>query len=182
MPTSNTPCAPARRLNRELETLREVIADKEALVTACEESRAECCESVNCSDLPYVYTKDSDYDGEMCDEALTTCLEDANLIAERYPNLSTMVKAEEFTALDGIRRKGQFAQKFISKFGGVVYDPAIKGVQYRIADLGNVARSLLERCPSARSTRSESSSIHSSSPSGDGWSARHSLTIASMIA
>ncbi|MCB9754637.1 MAG: thrombospondin type 3 repeat-containing protein, partial [Myxococcales bacterium] len=147
----------------------EVIADKEALVTACEESRAECCESVNCSDLPYVYTKDSDYDGEMCDEALTTCLEDANLIAERYPNLSTMVKAEEFTALDGIRRKGQFAQKFISKFGGVVYDPAIKGVQYRIADLGNVARSLLERCAAARPT-SDTANLGNFSIK-DGWRA-----------
>ncbi len=129
----------------------EIIANKQAEVTACEEARSVCCEGVTCSELPYVYTKEEDYDGEMCDEALTECLENADLIAERYPNLSTMVKAGEFDELDGIRREGQFAQKFISKFGGVVYDPAIKGVQYRIADRGNMARAFLERCAAARS-------------------------------
>ena len=47
-------------------------------------------------------------------------------------------------------RKGQYAVKFVSARGGVVYDPAVKGVQLLPADLGFMPRSLVEACSAGR--------------------------------
>ncbi len=47
-------------------------------------------------------------------------------------------------------KKGQYAIKFVRRTGGVIYDPAIKGVQFLPADLGNVVRSFPEACSALR--------------------------------
>jgi hypothetical protein len=47
-------------------------------------------------------------------------------------------------------REGQYALKFVSRNGGVIYDPAIKGVLFLPADLGIQPRSLVENCSAAR--------------------------------
>ncbi len=43
-------------------------------------------------------------------------------------------------------REGQFAVKFVERPGGVVYDPAIKGVEWKAGDIGSVPRARLETC------------------------------------
>lgn len=43
-------------------------------------------------------------------------------------------------------RRGEYALKFVRRDGGVVYDPAVKGVLMRPADLGGVPRSFTEEC------------------------------------
>ena len=43
-------------------------------------------------------------------------------------------------------RDGDYALKFVTKVGGVVYDPAIKGFNYRPAHIGNIQRSRIEAC------------------------------------
>ncbi|MBK9755721.1 MAG: thrombospondin type 3 repeat-containing protein [Nannocystis sp.] len=65
-------------------------------------------------------------------------------------------------------KKGQFAVKFVTRLGGVVYDPAIKGVQFLPADLGNMPRSLVEACSAARAGGAKGFSIK------DGWRANDS--------
>lgn len=47
-------------------------------------------------------------------------------------------------------RAGQYAVKFISRNGGVVYDPAIKGFEFRPADTGSVPRADIEACAEDR--------------------------------
>ena len=47
-------------------------------------------------------------------------------------------------------RRGQYALKFVSRAGGVIYDPAIKGVLFLPADLGGVPRSMVETCAAQR--------------------------------
>jgi hypothetical protein len=47
-------------------------------------------------------------------------------------------------------REGQYALKFVSREGGVIYDPAIKGLEWRPADLGAVPRAGIEACAEAR--------------------------------
>ena len=47
-------------------------------------------------------------------------------------------------------REGQYAQKFVSKVGGVIYDPAIKGFEWRAAHIGNVSRARIENCAENR--------------------------------
>jgi hypothetical protein len=42
--------------------------------------------------------------------------------------------------------EGQYITRFVSKVGGVVYDPSLKGVLYLPADRGNQPRSLVESC------------------------------------
>ncbi|MEM6291961.1 MAG: thrombospondin type 3 repeat-containing protein [Myxococcota bacterium] len=43
-------------------------------------------------------------------------------------------------------REGQYAVKFVSRAGGIVYDPAIKGFDWRPADLGGIPRADIENC------------------------------------
>lgn len=43
-------------------------------------------------------------------------------------------------------RAGEYAIKFISRAGGIVYDPAIKGFDWRPADLGGIPRADIENC------------------------------------
>ncbi len=47
-------------------------------------------------------------------------------------------------------RRGEFAVLFVERRGGVVYDPAIKGVEWRPADLGGIPRADAERCAEDR--------------------------------
>ncbi len=65
-------------------------------------------------------------------------------------------------------KRGQYALKFVSRNGGVIYDPAVKGVMFLPADLGNVVRSLPETCSAARANGAGDLSIK------DGWRANDS--------
>ncbi|MEM7154281.1 MAG: thrombospondin type 3 repeat-containing protein [Myxococcota bacterium] len=47
-------------------------------------------------------------------------------------------------------RAEQYAVKFVSRVGGVVYDPAIKGFEWRPADIGGVPRADIESCAEGR--------------------------------
>ncbi|MFO0634856.1 MAG: thrombospondin type 3 repeat-containing protein [Nannocystaceae bacterium] len=47
-------------------------------------------------------------------------------------------------------RAGEYAVMFIERRGGVVYDPAIKGVEWRPADLGGIPRADIESCAEGR--------------------------------
>jgi hypothetical protein len=47
---------------------------------------------------------------------------------------------------DGSSNEGYYITKFVSKVGGVIYDPALKGVLYLPGDRGNQPRSLVESC------------------------------------
>ncbi len=48
-------------------------------------------------------------------------------------------------------RDGDYAVKFVTKVGGVVYDPAIKGIDFRPAHIGNQQRAKIEFCSENRS-------------------------------
>jgi hypothetical protein len=62
-------------------------------------------------------------------------------------------------------REGQYAMKFISRNGGVIYDPAVKGVLFQPADIGLMTRSLVENCSAGRANGAGALSIK------DGWRA-----------
>ncbi|HET6585527.1 MAG TPA: thrombospondin type 3 repeat-containing protein, partial [Nannocystaceae bacterium] len=47
-------------------------------------------------------------------------------------------------------REGEYAVKFILRRGGVVYDPAIKGIEWRPADIGGIPRAKIETCAQDR--------------------------------
>ncbi|MCH9682233.1 MAG: thrombospondin type 3 repeat-containing protein [Deltaproteobacteria bacterium] len=47
-------------------------------------------------------------------------------------------------------RANQYAVKFVSRVGGVVYDPAIKGFEWRPADVGGIPRADIESCAETR--------------------------------
>lgn len=47
---------------------------------------------------------------------------------------------------DGSSNEGDYITRFVSKVGGVIYDPALKGVLYLPGDRGNEPRSLVESC------------------------------------
>jgi hypothetical protein len=47
-------------------------------------------------------------------------------------------------------RRGEYAVMFVERRGGVVYDPAIKGVEWRPADLGGIVRADVESCAEER--------------------------------
>lgn len=46
--------------------------------------------------------------------------------------------------------RDRYATRFVAATGGVIYDPAVKGVAYRPADLGAVGRSYAETCAATR--------------------------------
>ncbi|HWB80998.1 MAG TPA: thrombospondin type 3 repeat-containing protein [Nannocystaceae bacterium] len=52
-------------------------------------------------------------------------------------------------------RRGQYAIAFIDRPGGVIYDPAIKGFEWRPADAGSVPRARVEECAEAHSLIAE---------------------------
>ncbi|HLT40112.1 MAG TPA: thrombospondin type 3 repeat-containing protein, partial [Enhygromyxa sp.] len=65
---------------------------------------------------------------------------------------------------DGSSNEGHYITRFVSKVGGVIYDPALKGVLYLPADRGNEPRSLVESCAELATDLSiEGRNIH------DGW-------------
>src|SRR5690606_30402940 len=47
-------------------------------------------------------------------------------------------------------RRDQYATKLVTLNGGVIYDPAVKGVASRVSDLGGLGRALVEACAQAR--------------------------------
>ncbi len=47
-------------------------------------------------------------------------------------------------------RDGEYAVKFVTRPGGVIYDPAIKGFEWRVADTGAVPRAAIEACAEQR--------------------------------
>ncbi len=59
-------------------------------------------------------------------------------------------------------RDGDYALKFVTKVGGVVYDPAIKGFAYRPAHIGNMQRAAIEAC-------AENASLVGARNVRDGW-------------
>jgi Thrombospondin type 3 repeat len=61
-------------------------------------------------------------------------------------------------------REDQYAVKFVSRVGGVIYDPAIKGFEWRPADVGGVPRADIEACAEARGLIDDLNRI-------DGWRA-----------
>jgi len=65
-------------------------------------------------------------------------------------------------------REGQYAVKFVERPGGVVYDPAIKGVEWRPGDIGGVPRARIEVCAEDRGLIQERNRL-------DGWRANDSF-------
>jgi hypothetical protein len=61
-------------------------------------------------------------------------------------------------------RVNQYAVKFVTRPGGVIYDPAIKGFEWRPADFGTVPRADIEACAEGRGLIDDRNRI-------DGWRA-----------
>lgn len=68
-------------------------------------------------------------------------------------------------------RAGQHAVKFISRAGGIVYDPAIKGFDWRPADVGGVPRADIENCAENNTDR-----LVAPLNRHDGWRAADTFT------
>ncbi|MBZ5710323.1 thrombospondin type 3 repeat-containing protein [Nannocystis pusilla] len=66
---------------------------------------------------------------------------------------------------------GQYAQKFVRRQGGVIYDPAIKGVLFLPADLGGMPRSFAEACSAGKQKGAGALNIK------DGWRANDSVFV-----
>ncbi|NVB41857.1 thrombospondin type 3 repeat-containing protein [Pseudenhygromyxa sp. WMMC2535] len=56
------------------------------------------------------------------------------------------------TRHDGTSNEDAYITRFVTKAGGVVYDPALKGVLYLPADRGNQTRALVEECADTASS------------------------------
>ncbi|EDM74668.1 thrombospondin type 3 repeat family protein [Plesiocystis pacifica SIR-1] len=67
---------------------------------------------------------------------------------------------------DGATNENAYVTRFVTKVGGVIYDPSLKGVLYLPGDRGNQPRSLVEAC--AEITTSPSDLIGGRNPQ-DGW-------------
>jgi hypothetical protein len=65
---------------------------------------------------------------------------------------------------DGKSNEGQYITRFVSKNGGVVYDPSLKGVDWRPGDLGAEPRALVESCAESQGEIGERNIM-------DGWRA-----------
>lgn len=68
-------------------------------------------------------------------------------------------------------RQGEYAVKFVSRFGGIVYDPAIKGFDWRPADIGGVPRADIENCAENNTDR-----LVAPLNRHDGWRAADTFT------
>lgn len=66
---------------------------------------------------------------------------------------------------------GDYAVKFVTRLGGVIYDPALKGVKFLPADEGAEARAAVESCAEARGRIAPRSLA-------DGWRAHDALGLA----
>jgi thrombospondin type 3 repeat protein len=73
------------------------------------------------------------------DDPSATC---AELVAEVCRDEHGRIREE---------RRGQYAIAFIDRPGGIIYDPALKGFEWRPADVGNVPRARVEACAEAKS-------------------------------
>jgi len=62
------------------------------------------------------------------------------------------------------KRLGQYAVKLVTREGGVIYDPAVKGIKWLPAHLGNQERAMIEACAEQRNLIGERSIL-------DGWRA-----------
>ncbi|MEX1364913.1 MAG: thrombospondin type 3 repeat-containing protein [Nannocystaceae bacterium] len=60
------------------------------------------------------------------------------------------VRANGDNAQPRPERAEQYAVKLVARAGGVIYDPAIKGFEWRPADIGGVPRADIESCAEAR--------------------------------
>jgi Thrombospondin type 3 repeat len=96
-------------------------------------------------------------DAECADSIRVGCFE-----AEDIRNNGDDARARE-------ERANQYAVKFVSRVGGVVYDPAIKGFEWRPADVGGVPRADIEACAEARGLIEERTIE-------DGWRANDAFT------
>lgn len=63
-----------------------------------------------------------------------------------------------------VARHGQYAVDFVTGNGGVIYDPALKGIQWLPADRGNVPRAEIEQCAERSGSRLVGPTNHR-----DGW-------------
>ena len=95
-----------------------------------------------------------------------------NCVCEDEPAAGCQEFVDQLCRVDGDpskpiikEKKGQYAVKFVRRNGGVIYDPAVKGVQFLPADLGNVPRSFVETCSAARQKGAGALNIK------DGWRA-----------
>ncbi len=68
-------------------------------------------------------------------------------------------------------RAGQYAVKFVARTGGIVYDPAIKGFDWRPADLGGIPRADIENCAENNTDR-----LVAPLNRHDGWRAADTFT------
>lgn len=73
-------------------------------------------------------------------------------------------------------KKGQYAVKFVRRTGGVIYDPAVKGVAFLPADLGNVPRSFVETCSAGRKVGGSGPPLIGALNIKDGWRANDAGT------
>jgi hypothetical protein len=120
---------------------------------------AECCQA----------SLGADSDGAECDPFYQSAVEEVprynrneNLPeatrdclcsdADQKPECKAIVDASCRDENGDIRpdRAGEYAVMFIERRGGVVYDPAIKGVEWRPADLGGIPRADIESCAEGR--------------------------------
>ena len=90
--------------------------------------------------------------GEGCEEAVTRGCYDGN---------GNLVES----------RVGEYAVKFVTRAGGVIYDPAIKGFEWRPADLGGVPRADIESCAENNTDR-----LVAPLNRHDGWRAADNFT------
>lgn len=95
-----------------------------------------------------------------------------NCVCEENPAAGCEDIVAQLCREDGDRNKplikekiGQYAVKFWTRRGGVIYDPAVKGVQFLPADLGGMPRSFVENCSDDRSKGAGRLNIK------DGWRA-----------
>lgn len=72
------------------------------------------------------------------------CLDFIDSLNELYED-DTRVCYDENGGLIS-EQAGKYAAEFVSRRGGVIYDPAVKGVKLLPADLGGVRRAFLETC------------------------------------
>ncbi len=68
-------------------------------------------------------------------------------------------------------RAGEYAVKFVARAGGIIYDPAIKGFDWRPADLGGVPRADIETCAENNTDR-----LMAPLNRHDGWRAADTFT------
>ncbi len=124
-------------------------------------------------------------DGEPCDPIFSALGEhDAELHYDRAPSLPDAVRLCDCSDTDNEACKsfidqtcadneasGDYAVKFVTRLGGVIYDPALKGVKFLPADQGTQIRAAVEACAEERGRVAPRAAA-------DGWRAHDDLGIA----